>query len=139
MITKIGHVTVLVRDEDEALAFYCGILGFEKRSDVEFGPGMRWVTVGPPGQSEIEVVLQKPNPLMHGEEGARRLEARIGQGTTWVLHTDDIEAEYERLKAEGVYFTGEIRQQPWGRDAMFTDLYGNVFNLLQTPDHPSDT
>lgn len=138
MIQKIGQVTVLVRDEDEALAFYCGILGFEKRSDAEFGPGMRWVTVALPGQPEVEVVLQKPNPLMHGEEGAKRMEARIGQGTTWVLHTDDIHAECARLKAAGVKMLGEVEQKPWGWSANFTDLYGNVFNLFQAPDHPSD-
>lgn len=138
MIHKIGQVTVLVRDEDEALDFYCGILGFEKRSDVEFGPGMRWVTVALPGQEEVELVLQKPNPLMHGEEGAKRLEARIGQGTMWVLHTDDIQAEYDRLKGLGVQFSTEVRQQPWGMEAIFTDLYGNAYNLFQAPDHPSE-
>lgn len=138
MIQKIGHVTVLVRDEDEALAFYCGVLGFEKRSDAEFGPGARWVTVAPKDQEELEIILQKPNPLLHGEEGAKRFAERIGQGTYTTLRTDDVLADVARLKAKGVKFMDEVRERPWGLEAMFTDLYGNPYLLLQTPDHPSE-
>ena len=80
MIQKITMITVYVRDEDEALAFYTERLGFEKYADTTFGPGARWLTVKLPGQQELEVVLQKPNPLLHGEEGAKpRAAARPSQ------------------------------------------------------------
>jgi hypothetical protein len=86
MSIKLGNVTILVRDYDEALKFYTDALGFEKRSDQKFGPGARWVTVGAPGQ-DVQIILQKPEPAMHGEENARKMTERIGQNPTWVLAT----------------------------------------------------
>jgi hypothetical protein len=70
MSVRLGNVTILVRDYDEALKFYTEVLGFEKRSDEKFGPGARWVTVGSPGQG-VQIILQKPEPAMQGEENAR--------------------------------------------------------------------
>ncbi len=101
---KLGCVTILMRDYDEALRFYTEILGFEKLADEKFGPGARWVTVAPRGQ-DIQIVLQKPEPAMHGEERAGKLTERIGQGTTWVLRTNDCRKTHEELQARGVKFT----------------------------------
>src|SRR6185437_442581 len=89
MITRLARVTIYVHDQDEALAFYTEKLGLEKRSDVTFGPGARWLTVAPAGQTDFEILLQSPVPAMHGEEFAQKISERVGQGTTWVFFTDD--------------------------------------------------
>jgi predicted enzyme related to lactoylglutathione lyase len=130
MSIKLGNVTILVRDYDEALKFYTEVLGFEKRSDQQFGPGARWVTVAAAGQ-DIQIVLQKPEPAMHGEENARRMTERIGQNPTWVIATDDCQKTYELYSARGVKFTEPPKQAPWGTQAVFKDLYGNSYALVQ--------
>ncbi len=135
MIEKLARVTILVRDEDEALHFYVDILGFKKTADVRFGPGFRWLTVAPQDQTEVEIVLHNPVVWLGPEEG-RRLLARLGQSTPWVFYTDDCQAEYERLKAKGVVFNALPKQQPHGLEAVFQDLYGNGFVLLQ-PTQPA--
>ncbi len=129
-ITKLTHVTILVRDYDEALRFYTEALGFEKRADQTFGPCAHWLTVAPKGQ-DIQIVLQKPEPALHGEAGAKKMSERIGQGTTWVLGTDDCQKTYEEFSARGVKFTGPPREVPWAVQAVFQDLYGNSFALVQ--------
>lgn len=73
MITKLIRVTILVRDQDEVLEFYTKKLGMEDRADVMFGPGARWLTVAPQDQKEMEIVLQKPETAMHGEDGVRAM------------------------------------------------------------------
>jgi predicted enzyme related to lactoylglutathione lyase len=131
MITKLTHVTILVRDQDEALRWYSEKLGFEKRADEIFGPGSRWLTVGPKGQKDLEIVLQKPDPAMHGKELANKLQKRIGQGIIWVLHTDNCRKDYETLQSRGVKFVSPPEEMPWGVSAVFEDLYGNPFNLVE--------
>jgi predicted enzyme related to lactoylglutathione lyase len=131
MITRLIRVTILVRDQDEALAFYTEKLGFAKRADVSFGPGMRWLTVAPVGQADIEIVLQQPEPATHGMEKAGAMLEMVGRGTTWVFACDDCRATYHTLRERGVAFTSEPREEPYGVEAVFTDLYGNSFSLLQ--------
>jgi catechol 2,3-dioxygenase-like lactoylglutathione lyase family enzyme len=132
MLMKINFVTIYVRDEDEALDWYTNVLGYEKRADMT-SPlnGMRWLAVAPPQQTEIQVVLQAPNPAYHGAERAAALTELIGKGTPTVLESDDIQADYDCLQRKGVQFTGPIESLPWGRSAMFFDLYGNLYNLVQ--------
>ena len=131
MITKLIRVTILVRDYDEALAFYTGKLGFEKRADETFGPEMRWLTVAPPQQRELEIVLQQPHVGFHGEEQAQAMLERIGQQPAWVFETGDCQQEYEELQGRGVVFVSAPQQQPYGVEAIFQDLYGNSYSLLQ--------
>ncbi len=131
MINKLAIVTLLVRDQDEALKFYTEKLGFDKRQDQAFGPGMRWVTVAPKNQTEVEITLQQPNAMMHGEDGAREMLAMIGHQPTWSYRTDDCRKEYETLRARGVKFVQEPREEPYGIEAVFQDLYGNSASLLQ--------
>ena len=99
MITRLARVTIYVRDQDEALRFYTETLGLEKRADVTFGPGARWLTVAPAGQRDVEILLQSGVPALHGEEFAQKIGERVGQGTTWVFATDDCRGDYETLKA----------------------------------------
>jgi uncharacterized glyoxalase superfamily protein PhnB len=133
MITKLADVTIVVHDEDEALQWYTEKLGFVKRADVPMGPGSRWLTVSPTPTSDVEIVLQKPNPAVHGDAHAETLSQRIGQGTTWVLEADDCRATYDELSARAVTFRGPPKDLPWGVSAVFEDLYGNKFNLLSRP------
>ena len=136
MITRLARVTIYVRNQDEALKFYTEALGLEVRADVVFGPGARWLTVAPVGQSAIEIVLQEPVPAMHGEEFAQKIGERVGQGTTWVFATDDCRADYETLRGRGVTFSSPPQDQPYGVEAVFQDLYGNSFSLLQPAEMP---
>lgn len=133
MISHLARVTIVVRDQNEALHFYTDVLGFETRADVPMGPEMRWLTVAPPQQRELEIVLQQPDPRTHGEEGAQRLTSSIGGNPTWVLYTDDCQADYARLLDRGVRFHSAPQQQPYGLEAVFEDLYGNPYSLLQPP------
>lgn len=131
MITKLSHVTILVRDQEEALRFYMEKLGFVKRDDESFGPGARWLTISPPEQSEVRIVLWKPLPAMHGEEGAKQMLAQVGQSTHWVFSTKDCRKTYETLSARGVKFMQTPTERPYGVEAIFEDLYGNHFVLTQ--------
>jgi predicted enzyme related to lactoylglutathione lyase len=125
------RVTILVRDQEEALTWYIEKLGFEKRADQMFGPDMRWLTVAPKEQTDLEILLQKPVVALHGESGVQELLERVGENTTWVLQTDDCRNTFEELEARGVHFTSEPEVMPWGISAVFEDLYGNPFNLLE--------
>ncbi len=131
MIRKLTHVTVLVKDQDEALKWYTEVLDFEKRDDSKIGE-MRWLTVAPK-KSEVEIVLQKPVAAVHGgEKGVNTLLGRVGQGTWWALEVDDCYETFDELKAKDVKFMeDEPQQMPWGISATFFDLYGNPFNIIE--------
>lgn len=131
MIDRLAVVTVVVENVDEALTFYTERLGFEKRQDESFGPGARWVTVAPPGQTEVEITLQEPNPDLHGEDGAARLRELVGRQPTWSYHTDDCTGTVEELRSNGVTVVRGPDEQPYGVEAVFEDLYGNRFSLLE--------
>ena len=104
MITKLAHVSILVPDLDEALDWYTNVLGLEKREDnSSVVAGFRWLTVAPKGQADPEIVLFLPGPFQ-AEEDRKILLSRVGQGTMWMLHTDDCAKEHERLSGLGVKF-----------------------------------
>ena len=128
-IRRIAQVTIVVRDQDEALAFYVDKLGFEKREDMTMG-AFRWLTVAPPGQKDLAIVLEKPSGDM-GEARQKQLTMLIGQSPTWVFDTADCNAAYETLKSRGVEFVMPPKKMPYGTEAVFTDLYGNTFALMQ--------
>ncbi|WP_200800634.1 VOC family protein [Carboxydothermus pertinax] len=125
MDLKLSHVTIFVRDQEEALAWYTDKLGFVKKEDNTFGPGMRWLTVSPPNQ-EIEFVLYKPFG-----EGAEEQLKLVGKNGTWVLLTSDCRKTCEELQARGVEVISPPQEVPWGVSALFKDLYGNVYNLVE--------
>jgi predicted enzyme related to lactoylglutathione lyase len=127
MLTKIAVVTILVRDQDEALRFYTEKLGLEKMDDMTFGEGNRWLTVTPPGQKEVQIFLQKADSF-----GANLMDY-VGKAPSWAFNTDDCRATYETLKARGVNFLSEPKEQPWGVEAVFEDLYGNKFSVVEEP------
>jgi uncharacterized glyoxalase superfamily protein PhnB len=133
---KISTAQLWVHDQDEALAFYTEKLGMEVRSDVtlpELGD-FRWLTVAPPGQDNIEIVLMAipGEPVMDKDtaERVRELMAKGFAGTVF-LTTDDIQASYEELKGRGVEFTETPEERPYGIDSGFRDPSGNSFRLTQ--------
>ena len=132
MIQRITHVTVYVKNEDEALAFFTGKLGFKKKMDSPMGPGgPRWITVTPAGQPDFEFTLFNPATWFKGEE-ARIASEQIGRQAMLILESDDIEADHKVLTAAGVPLDSGVRDLPWGRDLVFRDLYGNRYNLVQS-------
>jgi uncharacterized glyoxalase superfamily protein PhnB len=133
---KIANAQLWVHDQDEALAFYTEKLGFEVQADVTLPEmdGFRWLTVGPPNQEDISIVLMAiPGaPVMDEETGGqvRDLMAKGFAGTVF-LTTEDCQASYEELKARGVEFTEAPEKRPYGIDSGFRDPSGNSFRLTQ--------
>jgi len=130
MIMRLSLVTILVPDQEEALHWFTEILGLKKLQDATFGKGARWLVVAPAEQAEFGIVLQKPEPGLHGEERARALAEQIGKGTTWVFRADNLNSTYEELKSRGVKFESAPARQPWGNQAIFVDPYGNRYALM---------
>jgi catechol 2,3-dioxygenase-like lactoylglutathione lyase family enzyme len=136
---KIATTQVWVHDQDEALAFYTEKLGMEVRSDVtmaEMGD-FRWLTVSPPGQEDIAIVLMAvPGAPVFDEETANQIRELTAKGAASgiFLTTDDVRAEYETLKARGVEFTEAPEERPYGIDCGFRDPSGNHFRLTQLTD-----
>jgi uncharacterized glyoxalase superfamily protein PhnB len=133
---RISTAQLWVHDQDEALAFYTEKLGMEVRSDVtlaELGD-FRWLTVGPPGQEDIAIVLMAiPGPPVMDEDTAEQVRDLMGKGFagTVFLTTDDCQASYEELKSRGVEFTEPPEERPYGIDCGFRDPSGNHFRLTQ--------
>jgi uncharacterized glyoxalase superfamily protein PhnB len=125
-----------VQDQDEALAFYTDKLGFEVRSDVtvpEMGD-FRWLTVGPPNQPDIAIVLMAiPGPPVMDEETAEQVRTLMAKGFagTVFLTTDDVHGSYKELKSRGVEFVEEPEERPYGIDSAFRDPSGNNIRLTQ--------
>jgi catechol 2,3-dioxygenase-like lactoylglutathione lyase family enzyme len=126
-MNKIGHITLLVKNQDEALKFYTEKLGFQKRQDLEIAQNMRWVTVSPKGQSDLELTFV----VADTEEKRRAVGKQAGDHVFLTLESDDCRKEYKALKAKGVKFYGKPEVQVWGVDVVFEDLYGNLFDLVQ--------
>jgi catechol 2,3-dioxygenase-like lactoylglutathione lyase family enzyme len=133
---KIANAQVWVHDQEEALAFYTEKLGFEVGADVtlpEMGD-FRWLTVNPPGQEGVSIVLMAiPGPPVMDEETTRQVEDLMAKGFAGgvFLTTDDCRAEYERLKERGVEFTEAPEERPYGIDCGFRDPSGNSFRLTE--------
>ena len=132
MITRLSHASVYVLDQDSAKTFYTEKLGFEVRNDTELG-GLRWLTVGPKSQPDVEMILAYPAPPMFDEETGATIRGLVAKGSLGdgVLATDDVHATYEELKAKGVDFIQEPAERPYGIEAIFRDDSGNWFSLTQ--------
>ncbi len=127
MHQHLGLVALLVGDYDEAIGFYVGKLGFDLIEDSDQGGGKRWVVVSPPGAKETRLLLAK------AADGSQR--ERVGDQTGGrvflFLMTDDFARDHRAMQAAGVTFLEAPRQEPYGTVAVFEDLYGNRWDLLQ--------
>jgi uncharacterized glyoxalase superfamily protein PhnB len=133
---RISTAQLWVHDQDEALAFWTEKVGMEVKSDVtvpELG-NFRWLTVGPPGQDDIAIVLMAiPGPPVMDEKTAEQVRDLMGKGFagTVFLTTDDAQGSYDELKGRGVEFTDPLEERPYGIDAGFRDPSGNAIRLTE--------
>lgn len=127
MKQSIAHITLIVRDYDEAIAFYTSALGFTLLEDTALGGGKRWVRVAPRGTNETALLLAEA-----GDDAQR---ARIGDQTGgrvgFFLHTDNFDRDHAAMSARGVRFLEAPRREVYGTVAVFEDLYGNRWDLLE--------
>jgi catechol 2,3-dioxygenase-like lactoylglutathione lyase family enzyme len=127
MNQTIGAISLLVRDYDEAISFFTDKLGFILTEDTDMGGGKRWVTVAPPGSSGTRLLLAKAV----SPEQLSRVGDQTGGRVFLFLHTDDFQRNYEAMKANGVRFLEKPRYESYGIVAVFEDLYGNKWDLLE--------
>lgn len=125
---SLALVSVVVRDYDEALAFYVGTLGFELVEDTCIPEqDKRWVVIQPPGARESRLLLARAST----PEQESRIGNQTGGRVFLFLYTDDFDRDYARYRAKGVVFIREPREERYGKVAVFRDLYGNLWDLLQ--------
>jgi len=131
MPQTLGHVTLVVRDYDEAITFFTHSLGFELIEDSpshdRLGRDKRWVLVGPRGSRGTNLLLARAST----PEEESRIGNQTGGRVFLFLHTDDFWRDYRTMTARGVKFIREPREEPYGTVAVFEDLYGNKWDLLQ--------
>ena len=127
MAQRIGALALLVRDYDEAIAYYTRILGFDLIEDTPLEGGKRWVLVAPAGGRGTALLLARAV----GQAQVARVGDQTGGRVFLFLHTDDFRRDYHAMSERGVQFTEEPRHEPYGTVAVFTDLYGNRWDLLE--------
>ncbi|MBV9217018.1 MAG: VOC family protein [Acidobacteria bacterium] len=134
MITKLNHVSIFVLDQDSAHDFYVNKLGFKVHTDASMGPGMRWLTVTPPEQPDLEISLMAINEgMMFKGDSAQKMRDLVAAGTFGfgVFECNDLNATYEELKTKGVEFKKPPTKEFYGYEALFKDDSGNWFSLGQ--------
>ena len=128
MQQSLGLVSVVVREYDEAIAFYVGTLGFTLVEDTYVPEqSKRWVVVTPPGSLESRLLLARAS----NDEQAQHIGNQTGGRVFLFLYTDNFTRDYHAYKAKGVEFVHEPREEPYGTVAVFKDIYGNLWDLLQ--------
>jgi catechol 2,3-dioxygenase-like lactoylglutathione lyase family enzyme len=142
MIQKMSHATIYVLDQDQAKDFYVNKLGFEAKADYTAPNGFRWLTVVPKGQSEFEIALLKvgsaapPESNGAAETSKKDIEAmaallKKGWLSTGAFQTADCRKTSAELKAKGVEFVSEPKDEFWGVTAVIKDPFGNYFSMTQ--------
>jgi catechol 2,3-dioxygenase-like lactoylglutathione lyase family enzyme len=128
MRQSLALVSLVVRDYDEALAFFVGKLGFVLIEDTYIPEqDKRWVVVAPPGGGGAQLLLARAS----NDAQRARVGAQTGGRVFLFLYTDNLERDVARFKAAGATFVREPKEQPYGTVAVFEDLYGNLWDLLQ--------
>jgi catechol 2,3-dioxygenase-like lactoylglutathione lyase family enzyme len=130
---RISAVSVLVRDYDDALAFYRDALGFEVLVDRNLGDGKRWIEVRPPGAETALLLAQASNPRQLAAVGNQ-----TGGRVFLFLETDDFERDFAAMTAKGVRFVERPRREAYGTVAVFEDGSGNRWDLIQPTGADSD-
>jgi catechol 2,3-dioxygenase-like lactoylglutathione lyase family enzyme len=127
---SLAHIALVVRDYDEAIAWYTGVLGFALVAD-EYQPEQdkRWVLVAPPGAAEGAATLLLARASKPEQEAF--IGNQAGGRVFLFLQTDDFWRDYAAMRAKGVSFIREPKAAPYGTVAVFEDLYGNLWDLVQ--------
>ena len=139
MVTKLSHASFFVNDQDKAYDFYVNKLGFKVNTDATMDNGFRWLTVTPPEQPDMEIVL-----FPAGGDGSFEPEVKAalkllldkGVMGAGVLQTNNCRATYEELKAKGVQFKSEPKEQFYGTECIVTDGCGNWFSMTEPKQMP---
>ena len=127
MKQSVIHVSLLVRDYDEAIAFYREKLKFELIEDTVLSESKRWVLIAPPGNSTMTLVLAKAQTA----EEISQIGMQAGGRVFLFLSTDNFQRDYQQMQADGVKFTRKPETFDYGTVAVFADLYGNLWDLLE--------
>ncbi|SEN24247.1 Catechol 2,3-dioxygenase [Chitinophaga rupis] len=127
MQQHIAHLTLVVKDYDEAIAFYTRQLSFTLVEDTVLSDTKRWVRVAPPGSNGCCLLLAKAAD----EAQESRIGNQTGGRVFLFLYTDDLERDYRQMKEKGVTFVREPVTEAYGKVAVFQDLYGNLWDLLE--------
>jgi catechol 2,3-dioxygenase-like lactoylglutathione lyase family enzyme len=127
MAPTLGYIALVVRDYDEAINFYTNKLDFALIEDTNLGDGKRWVRVRPPGSTGTDLLLAKAVT----PEQASRIGNQTGGRVFLFLHTDNFWRDYRAMTAKGVKFVRPPSEESYGTVAVFEDLYGNKWDLLQ--------
>ena len=127
MNQQIAHIALIVRDYDEAIRFYCDKLQFTLVEDTVMSETKRWVVVSPPGSAGCSLLLAKAA----NEEQLTRIGNQTGGRVFLFLHTDDIQRDYRNLIQNEVKIVRELSSEPYGQVAVFADLYGNLWDLIE--------
>jgi catechol 2,3-dioxygenase-like lactoylglutathione lyase family enzyme len=137
MFNAITHTQVWVLDQDEAIDFYVGKLGFEIHTDAQL-ESMRFLTINVPGQREREIMLMVPGPPAIDEQTAGKVRELLGTGAlgTAILSTSDCRGTYAALLAKGIEFTQEPEERFYGIDCALRDPFGNWVRITQPAPEP---
>ncbi|HOY17742.1 MAG TPA: VOC family protein [Haliscomenobacter sp.] len=127
MNQRIAHIALVVDDYDEAIAFYTQKLGFQLLEDTPLSETKRWVMVAPKGQGECCLLLAKGV----GEEQRSRIGNQTGGRVFLFLYTDDFWRDYRQYQDQGIQFVREPVEETYGTVAVFEDLYGNLWDLIE--------
>ena len=122
----LGALSLLVADYDAAISWFTAVLGFSLIEDADLGGGKRWVKVAPPGGQTALILARASTPQQIAQIGNQ------GGGRVWLfLHTDDFARDYAAMRAAGVRFLEEPRREAYGQVAVFEDLCGNRWDLIE--------
>jgi len=127
MPSAIATVSLLVSEYDEAIAWFTSVLGFTLVSDVDLGGGKRWVAVAPPGGNGAKLLLAKAE----GDEQVARIGDQTGGRVGFFLETDNFARDHAAFSARGLAFLEEPRHESYGTVAVFADLCGNRWDLIE--------
>lgn len=127
MNQHIAHIALVVKDYDEAINFYCNKLGFELKEDTVMSATKRWVMVKPKGAGNCSLLLAKAV----GEEQESRIGNQTGGRVFLFLYTDDFWRDYNNYTSKGIAFVREPKEETYGTVAVFKDLYGNLWDLIE--------
>jgi len=151
-IVRLRYATVVVPDYDQALRWYTDVLGLVKTEDGTFGEqdgkivtsgkngaAKRWLVVAPRGQKDFGIILEIAKPIA-SDDPIHNYQARVGAETRWVFEVEDCHRFYEQASKRGVKFVEKPIDEIWGvTEAMFQDLYGNIFVVQSTRPKPTSS
>ncbi|HEX4958566.1 MAG TPA: VOC family protein [Lacibacter sp.] len=127
MNQHIAHIALVVKDYDEAINFFCNQLGFELKEDTVMSATKRWLIVKPKGKGNCSLLLAKAV----GEEQESRIGNQTGGRVFLFLYTDDFWRDYNNYTSKGIAFVREPKEETYGTVAVFKDLYGNMWDLIE--------